>query len=127
MISFYLIKGVNTIDLLAQSGIHRNDGVRRTISKSCRPWLGVVAPVKRQDDGGIVSILWLNFLIGVAVPGADISLLDISIDSPTAIAIISSLPISALKVSLNNGHPGTLFTLNLLGTVETLDLLEILI
>ena len=72
--SVYLFKSVDTVDFSAQSRVDRNNGERFSISESCRSWLGIVAPVEGEDDGGIVSILGYYFLIVIAVPGADISL-----------------------------------------------------
>ena len=102
----------------------------RTVSKSCRPWLGIVPPVEGQDDGGIVSILGDYFLLSGAEPGTDVSLLDISINSATAVAfpfISEDASVSALKVRSNNSQAGTLFTLILFVALESLDLIEVLI
>ena len=69
------MKGVDTVDLPAQSSIDRNNGEAGAISQSCRLWLGIVAPVEREDDDGIVSILGQDILLCVAVPGTDITVL----------------------------------------------------
>ena len=71
-------------------GVDRDDGEGSPVLQFGRLRLGVVAPVEREDDCGIVAILWSDVIIIVTKPSADLSLLNVVIDGTAAVAVVSS-------------------------------------